>query len=47
MAKETRTYNGAKAASSKDGVGKWEGYMQKNQTGPLPHTINKNKLKMD
>ena len=28
-------------------LGKLDSYMQKNQTGLLSHTINKNKFKMD
>ena len=27
--------------------GKWNSHVHKNQTGPLPHTMHKNKLKMD
>ena len=28
-------------------LGKLDGYMQKNETGPLSYTTHKNKLKMD
>ena len=30
-----------------EGVGKLDGYMQKNETGPLSYTTHKNKLKTD
>ena len=28
-------------------LGKWDSHMQKNKTGPLSHTTQKNELKMD
>ena len=47
MTKEARIYNGEKTASTINGVGKLDSYMQKNQTGPFSYTIYKNKLKTD
>ena len=47
MTKEARIYNGEKTASSIIVSGNLDSYMQKNQTGLLPHTIYKNKFKMD
>ena len=40
-------YNGEKSAYSINGVGRLDNYIQKNLTGPLSHSIYKNKLKMD
>ena len=44
MTKETSRYNKAKTASSIDGVGKLDSYMQNNQTGIVSYIIYKNKL---
>ena len=41
MTKEARIYNGERTASSINGVGKLDIYMQKNETGPLSYTIHK------
>ena len=47
MTKEARIYNGEKTASSINVAGKTATYMSKNEIRTLPHTIYKNKLKMD
>ena len=47
LRKEARIYNGVKTASSINGAGKTDSYMQKNEIRTLPNTIHKDKLKMD
>ena len=47
MAKEASIHNEEKTASSINGVGKPDSYMQKNQTGLLFHMVHKNKFKID
>ena len=47
MTKEARIYNEEKTASSINGVVKTGSYIHKNESGPLSHTIYKNKLKVD
>ena len=47
LTKEARIYNGAKIASSINGVGKLDSYMQKNEIRTLPKTVHKDKLKVD
>ena len=42
-----RISHGKKTVSSINGAGKLDSYMQKNETGPLSHTIHKDKLQMD
>ena len=46
MTKEARLYNGGKTVSSMV-LGKLDRYMEKYEIRTLPHTILKNKLKMD
>ena len=47
MTKEARIYNGEKTVSSVSSAGKTGQLMQKNETGTLPNTIHKSKLKID
>jgi len=47
LTKEARIYNGAKTASSINGAGKLDSYMQKNEIRTLSNTRHKDKLKMD
>ena len=47
LTKDARKYNGAKEASSINVLGKLDSYRWKNETGTLPNTIHKDKLKMD
>ena len=47
LIKEVKIYNGEKTVSSISGAGKLDSYMQNNEIRMLPHTIHKNKLKMD
>ena len=47
LTKQERISNGIKTVSSANGAGKLDSDMQKNESGPLPYTIPKNKLKMD
>ena len=44
--KQEKIFKGQKTVSSINGVGKLNGNMQKNEIGPLSHTIHKNKFKM-
>jgi len=46
VTKEATIYNGEKTVSSTNGARKLDSHMQKNETGPLSYTNNKNKLKM-
>ena len=47
MTKESRIYSGGNTASSINGTGKLESYMQKKQTELLSHIMYKNKFEMD
>ena len=47
MTKGPEVYSGVKIASSTNGVGDLDCYMQKNDTQLPIYTISKNKLKMD
>ena len=46
MTKEPRIYDGERIVASVV-LGKLDSHMQKNETGPLSYTINKNQLKVD
>jgi len=45
--KQEKVSNRKKTASSTVVLGKQDSNTQKNETGPLPYTIHKNKFKMD
>ena len=47
LIKEARIYNREKTASSINGVGKRDSYMQKNEIRMLPNNIHKDKLKVN
>ena len=47
LTKEARIYSGAKTASSINGAGKLDSYVQKSVIRTLPNTIHKDKLKID
>ena len=47
LTKKARIYNGAKTASSINGLGKPNSYVQKNEIRILPNTTHNDKLKMD
>jgi len=47
LTKEARIHNGEKTISLKSGAGKTGQPLEKNESGTLYNTIQKNKLKMD